>query len=479
MLPSQVIDQLVQVVGAPNVLTKESDRVVYECDAFTVERFLPAAVVLPGSTEEVQRVVQILSAHGIPFLPRGAGTGLSGGATPLQNSVVIPLTRMDRILAVDFRNRLALVEAGVINLKLGQVAQKRGYHFAPDPSSQGAATIGGNIAENAGGPHTLKYGVTANHVEALELVLPDGTVMWTSARAPSHDGAYDIAGLLCGAEGTMGIVTRAIVRLIRLAPSLRTLLAAFRTVDDATQCVSAIIAQGIIPSALEMMDRATIQAVEEAFQLGLPTDADAILVIELDQLEAGIDEDIRRIEEICLAHRSRKISMAQTAEERAQLWQARRLAVAAMGRLAPSYVIQDGVVPRTKLPHILRHVARVSAEYDIPIANVMHAGDGNIHPILLFDERDPEQVRRVLAASGEILAECMRLGGTVTGEHGIGIEKAKFLPRMFSEDDLKLMDDVRSVFDPRGLCNPGKVFPAGTTAGDDLSAEAQEEASAS
>lgn len=452
---------------------------VYECDAFTIERSQPAAVVLPGSTDEVQRVVQTLSAHGIPFLPRGAGTGLSGGATPLQNSVVIPLTRMNRILAIDFRNRLALVEAGVVNLRLGQMAQKRGYHFAPDPSSQGAATIGGNIAENAGGPHTLKYGVTANHVEALELILPDGTAIWASAQAPSHDGGYDIPGLLCGSEGTMGLVTRAIVRLVRLAPSLRTLMAAFRTVEDATQCVSAIIAQGIIPSAMEMMDRSAIRAVEEAFHLGLPSDEDAILVIELDQLEAGIDEDMRRIEDICLAHRSQRIRMAQTAEERAQLWQARRLAVAAMGRLAPSYVTQDGVVPRTKLPHILRHVARVSEAYDIPIANVMHAGDGNIHPILLFDERNPEQVKRVLAASGDILTECVRLGGTVTGEHGIGIEKAKFLPGMFTDDDLKLMDDVRSVFDPRGMCNPGKVFPQDGVSIDRPRSDTKKEASAS
>lgn len=432
---------------------------VYECDAFTVERRLPGAVVLPGSTDELRQVVELLATHGVPFLPRGAGTGLSGGATPMDESVVVPLTRMNRILAVDYRNRRALVEAGAINLHVAQVAARRGYHFAPDPSSQAASTIGGNIAENAGGPHTLKYGVTVDHVEAVELVLPDGRVRWTSASAPTQGGGYDIAGLMCGSEGTMGLVTRAVLRLVRSAPSLRTLLAVFRTVDDATQCVSSIIAQGIIPAALEMMDQVAIKAVEEAFSVGLPPGAGAVLVVELDQLEAGIDDDMARIENICLEHRSWQTRLAATPEERAKLWQARRLAVAAMGRLAPSYVTQDGVVPRTKLPDILRHIGRVSQTYGIPIANVMHAGDGNVHPILLFDERDKRQVHQVLRASGDILTECIRLGGTVTGEHGIGIEKTEFIPHLFTAEDIRFMTDVRSALDPKGMCNPGKMFP--------------------
>lgn len=463
MLSSELVGQLRRIVGHNHVLTSESDRIVYECDAFMIERRMPGAVVLPCTVDEVQRVVQLLHRARVPFVPRGAGTGLSGGATPAEDSVVISLTRMNRIVAVDFRNRLALVEAGAINLHIGQLTATRGYHYAPDPSSQAASTIGGNIAENAGGPHTLKYGVTVNHIEGLELVLPDGQCMWLPK---SPDNGYDLAGLLCGSEGSMGFVTRALLRLIPAPQSYRTLLAVFRTADDASQCVSAIIAQGIIPAALEMMDRVAIEAVEQAFKVGLPSGAGAVLVVELDGLEAGIDDDLQRIERICLDNRSQQIRMAATSEERAQLWQARRLAVAAMGRLAPSYIIQDGVVPRTQLPRILRHIDQVSRSLDLPIANVMHAGDGNVHPILLFDERDPDQIQRVIQASASIVGECINLGGTPTGEHGIGIEKAPFMPKLFSDDDIRLMQDVRSAFDPLGLCNPGKVFPDAASEGD-------------
>lgn len=460
MLKPELVRQLNAVVGSENVLTRKGDRIVYECDGFTIQRTLPGAVVLPGTPDEVQRVVKILHEARVPFLPRGAGTGLSGGAIPsCENSVVIPLTRLNKIQAVDFRNRRALVEAGAINVHVSQIAGRKGYHFAPDPSSQSASTIGGNVAENAGGPHTLKYGVTVNHIEALELVLPDGRRYWTHNMSPSMDGGFDIAGLLCGSEGTLGLVTRAIVRLVRAPQSIRTLLAVFDSIEDATQCVSSIIAQGIIPAALEMMDQVILKAVEAAFQVGLPADAGAVLLVELDGLEAGIDKDLGRIERICQEHRSRDTRLAVTAEERDNVWRARRLAVAALGRLAPSYVTQDGVVPRTKLPEILRHVAHVSKQYDIPIANLMHAGDGNLHPILLFDEREQEQVQRVLQASAAILTECIALGGTVTGEHGIGVEKIDFMPHLFSPEDIRVMLDVRSAFNPEGLCNPGKLFP--------------------
>lgn len=464
MLPSDLIRKLKAALGSRNVLTGGSERLVYESDAYTLERGLPQAVLLPKSTEEVQAAVRLLHSYGIPFVARGAGTGLSGGATPVNDSVVISLARMNRIVGVDFRNRLALVEAGTVNLRLTQVASMQGFHFAPDPSSRSACTIGGNIAENAGGPHTLKYGVTTNHVEGLELVLADGKALWVWADAPTAEGGYDLAGLLCGSEGSLGIVTRALVRLVPTAPSLRTLLAHFRTVDDATRCVSAIVAQGIIPSALEMVDHVALKAVEGAFHLGLAPDVRAILLIELDQLDQGIDEDMQRIIEVCLAHGCRKTELAADAATREKLWQARRLTVAAMGRLAPSYITQDGVVPRTKLPQIVRYTEQVSRRYGIPIANVMHAGDGNIHPILLFDPHDGDQVERVLQASGEILTACVRLGGSVTGEHGVGLEKAAFLSLMFSEADLRLMDTIRSLFDPKGLCNPGKIFPSQSAA---------------
>lgn len=463
VVSAEVVRALGEIAGPEHVLVGPADLLVYECDGFTIERHLPGAVVLPASAGEVQRVVRVLHKHGVPFLPRGAGTGLSGGTIPFENAVMIPLTRMNHVLAVDYRNRRALVEAGVVNLRLSRAVSGRNYQFAPDPSSQGASTIGGNISENAGGPHTLKYGVTIDHVEALEVVLPDGSMTWTGGTGSPDQPGYDIAGLVCGAEGTLGIVTRACVRLTRNPQAIRTLLAVFETVDDATHCISDIISRGIIPAALEMLDHLILQAVEEAFQVGLPTDAGAVLLIELDGLEAGIDAATSQVEAICQSHRAREVRRAATAQARAELWKARKRGAAAVGRLAPSFVTQDGVVPRTKLPAVLQFIAQVSRTYDIPIANLMHAGDGNLHPILLFDERDEEQVARVLKASEAILSECVRLGGSVTGEHGIGIEKIDFIPRLFSDADIRVMLDLRAVFNPDGRCNPGKIFPTQKT----------------
>lgn len=458
MLSASLLAGLRRIVGEENVLTRPGDLIPYECDAFTIERRIPAAAALPGSADEVQAVIELLHKAGVPFIPRGAGTGLSGGTIPEEGSVLIGLTRMRRVLAVDPRNRRALVETGCINTHVSRAAAPFGLHFAPDPSSQHASTIGGNIIENSGGPHTLKHGVTVNHLEAVECVLPDGRRVWFKGGRAADPG-YDLAGLLCGSEGTLAVATRAVVRLIPNPPAIRTLLAVFDSVDDATECISRIIADGIVPAALEMMDDSVIQAVEEAFAIGFPLDAGALLLIELDGLEASVESEGRRVEELCRRMGAREIRAAEDARERAELWRARKVGVGALGRLSPSLVTQDGVVPRSKLPEIIRIIRGVSERHGLRIANVMHAGDGNLHPIICFDERDPDQVRRTLAASREILEACVRLGGSVSGEHGIGVEKIEFLPLLFSDEDLEAMRLIRRVFNPDDLCNPGKIFP--------------------
>ncbi|HEY8418647.1 MAG TPA: FAD-linked oxidase C-terminal domain-containing protein, partial [Limnochordales bacterium] len=454
-----LLSRLAEIVGAQHVLTGPSALTVYEFDAYTLERQLPAAVVLPGSGEEVARVVRVLHDAGVPFVPRGAGTSLSGTTVPAPGSVVISLARMRRILEVDLRNRRAVVEPGVVNAWITRAVASGGYLFAPDPSSQGACTIGGNVGTNAGGPHTLKYGVTVNHILGLELVLPDGQVVELGGAVEDLPG-YDLVGLVTGHEGTLGIVTKVIVRLVREPESCRTLLAVFDSVDAATRTVSQIIERGIIPAALEMMDNLVIRAVEDAFRFGFPTDAAAVLIIEVDGVNAGLGQQAEAAAAICRANGAREIRAAKSENERLRLWAARKKAFAALGRITSSYVTQDGVVPRTRLPEILAFVAQVGRKYGLRIANVFHAGDGNIHPILLYDERNPDEVRRVVQASDEILNACIDMGGSVTGEHGVGVEKVKHLSRMFSPADLEAMLDVRAVFNPRGLCNPGKIFPS-------------------
>src|SRR3989449_6446082 len=371
---------------------------------------------------------------------------------------MIGLARMKRILEVNYRDRYAVVEPGVVNLWLTNHIRSQGYHFAPDPSSQGACTIGGNVATNSGGPHTLKYGVTVNHVLGLELVLPDGQVVHTGGPTEDNPG-YDLTGVIVGSEGTFGIATKAWVRITRNPEAYRTLLGVFETVDDATNTISDIIGAGIIPGALEMLDRLILQAVEAAFHFGFPLDAGAVLIMEVDGLEAGLDADAERITEIAKKNHAREVRRANTEAERLLLWKSRKQAFGAVGRLAPSYCTQDGVVPRTKLPHMLRFIQEISAKYQIRIANVFHAGDGNIHPILLFDERDREQVKRVLKASGEILDECLACGGSVTGEHGIGVEKIAFMHKMFTKDDLDVMRRLREAFNPTGRLSPQKMLP--------------------
>jgi glycolate oxidase len=418
----------------------------------------PDVVVLPRSVAQAEAVVRILHRHGIAFVPRGAGTGLSGGCLPLEAPVMVCTSRLNRIVEIDLVNRRAVVEAGVVNLAVSRAVAGAGLLYAPDPSSQSACTIGGNVAENSGGPHTLKYGVTTNHVLAVELVLPDGTIV--DLGGPMEDvPGYDLRGLVVGGEGTFGLVTRATLRLIREPEQWRTLLAVFDTVADASAAVSGIIAGGIVPAALEMMDRLIVQAVEAAFHFGFPTDAGAVLIVELDGAAAELDAQLAAVIETCRARAARDVRVADTAEQRAALWTSRKRAFGAVGRLAPNYCTQDGVVPRTRVPDILRAIAAIGDRHRLRIANVFHAGDGNIHPIILYDERDDDEVRRVIAAGHEILRACVDLGGSITGEHGVGVEKIAELPLLFSPQDLLVMQQLRAVFDPQRRANPGKIFP--------------------
>jgi glycolate oxidase len=452
------LEELRSIVGSTGLLTAASDLLVYECDGYTIEKNCPDVVVFPTSTEQVREVVLACNRSDVPFLPRGAGTSLAGGCLPVGGGVVIALTRMKRILEVNLRDRYAVVEPGVVNLALTNHVKPNGYHFAPDPSSQGACTVGGNVATNSGGPHTLKYGVTVNHVLGLELVLPDGRIVQTGGPTEDSPG-YDLTGAIVGSEGTFGVTCKIWVRLTRNPEAYRTLLGVFETVDDATNTISDIIGAGIVPAALEMLDQLILQAVEAAFKFGFPLDAGAVLIMEVDGLEAGLDADAHRIASIARKNRAREVRQAANDGERLLLWKCRKQAFGAVGRLAPSYCTQDGVVPRTKLPHILREINKISERYQVRIANVFHAGDGNIHPILLFDERNPEQVKRVLAASHDILEECVRCGGSVTGEHGIGVEKINFMPKLFSPDDLSMMLRLRSAFNPQDRCSPRKMLP--------------------
>jgi glycolate oxidase len=455
---SPLIDRLRVIVGPDGLLTERPDLLVYECDGFTIEKNQPDVVVFPTTTDQIVRIVKVCNELDVPFLARGAGTSLAGGCVPVGGGVMIALARMKKILQVDYANRFAVVEPGVVNKWLTDQCKDRGFHFAPDPSSQGACTIGGNVATNSGGPHTLKYGVTVNHVLGVELVLPDGRVVICGG--PAEDGpGYDLTGVIVGSEGTFGIVSRAWVRITRNPEAYRTLLGVFATIEDATNTISDIIGAGIVPGALELLDQLILGAVEQAFKFGFPLDAGAVLIMEVDGLSAGLDEEAAKIEAIAKKNNAREVRRANTDAERLLLWKSRKQAFGAVGRLAPSYCTQDGVVPRTLLPEMLRFITATSEKHGIRIANVFHAGDGNIHPILLFDERDAEQVRRVLAASHDILNECIRLGGSVTGEHGIGVEKLDFMPKLFSPDDLAMMVRLREAFNPDNRCSPNKLLP--------------------
>jgi len=458
MVRPALLADLRGIVGPDGVIDRPEALLVYECDGYTLERAAPEVVVLPRTPAEVAAVLRLLAAERVAFVPRGAGTGLSGGTLPVEAPVMVGTSRLTAIEAIDVANRRIVVQAGVVNQWVTNAVRAYGLCYAPDPSSQPACTIGGNIAENSGGPHTLKYGVTTNHVLGVELVLASGEVVTLGGAVEDRPG-YDLVGLVVGAEGTFGIVTRATLRLVRAPEAYRTLLAVFESVDAASEAVSGIIAAGIVPAALEMMDRLILQALEQAYHIGLPTDAGAVLLIELDGPAVALDPQAERVAAVCRQNRVREVRVARDEAERAALWKCRKRAFGAVGRLAPNYCTQDGVVPRTRVPDILRHIAAAAERHRLRIANVFHAGDGNIHPILLFDERDRDEVRRVLAAGREILEACIALGGSLTGEHGIGVEKMAQMPLLFGPDDLAAMVRLRAVFDPEGRANPHKIFP--------------------
>lgn len=456
---AQLIAALGDIVGSRFVLHDPQQLRAYDCDGFTIQRRLPRAVVLPGSTEEVARCVRLLAAHRIPFIPRGAGTCLSGGTVPRGDEVVIALTRMRRLLEVDLRNRRAVVEAGFVNLHLTEAVQQHGLCFAPDPSSQYACTIGGNVAENSGGAHCLKYGVTTNHVTGVKYVTWDGEILELGGKATDLPG-YDLVGLLTGSEGTMGIVTEVTVKLTRLPQGVKTVLALFDSVEQASRAVSGIIAAGIVPAALEMMDRTAIMAVERGnFPVGFPEGQEAVLLMEVDGLETGLEEQAAAMEAICREAGCTDVRIARSEEERARWWANRKTAFGACGRLAPNYYVQDGVIPRSRLAEVLAEVHAIAERYGLIIANVFHAGDGNLHPVICYDEKVPGMVEKVVRAGSEILAACVRAGGSISGEHGIGIEKLADMHLVFGPEDLAVQAAIHRVLDPLDLSNPGKLLP--------------------
>jgi glycolate oxidase len=450
--------ELETIVGAGGVLSDPDELLVYESDGLTLFRALADFVVFPRSAEHVAALVKLANREGIPFVARGAGTGLSGGCLPAEGGLVISLMRMNRVLQIDYDNQIAVVEPGLVNLHLSWAVGPHGYYYAPDPSSQQACTIGGNIANNSGGPHTLKYGVTVNHVLGLEVVMPDGEIVWLGGSTRETLG-YDVAGVFVGSEGTFGIATKIVVRIMRKPQAVKTVLAVFDRVDHASAAVSAIIARGLVPAAVEMIDQLTVQAVEDAFGCGYPRDAAAALLIELDGLAVGMEAQAARIVAACRESHAREVRTAADEAERQLLWKGRKSAFGAYGRVSPAYMVMDGVIPRTKLPYVLSRVNEIVAAHGLRVGNVFHAGDGNLHPNILYDPRRPGEEARVVEAGAQIMKVCAEVGGSISGEHGIGLEKADFMPFIFSVADLAFMQKLKSAFNPSGLCNPGKVFP--------------------
>lgn len=454
------MQQLRDIVGAAHVITDPDRLMVYESDGLTAYRWPPRAVVLPASTGEMAGVMRLLFEAGIPMVPRGAGTGLSGGALAPEGAVVLGTARMTRILSLDPVSRVARVQTGVVNTSLSDAAQPHGLYYAPDPSSQTACTIGGNVAENSGGPHCLKYGVTSRYISGLTVVLPHGEVVELGGAARDPEAGYDLVGLFVGSEGCFAMATEVEVRLLPVPEGVRTLLAIFDSLEDAASAVTAIVSDGLLPAALEMLDHSTIKAVEASvFAAGYPQDAGAVLVVEFDGTEAGLDADAARASELCMLQGAREVQRATTAAERDALWKGRKKAFGAFGRLAPDLLVQDATVPRTKLTAVLHEIMEIGGKYGLKVANVFHAGDGNLHPKLLFDRRNADEVARVEEASREIMAACVAAGGTITGEHGVGVDKRKYMHLVYGHDEIEAMRDVKGVFDPSGLMNPGKVLP--------------------
>lgn len=463
MLSDGLLDELRGIVGAEDVLWKRADLQTYEYDGY-VERSLPDAVVFVESTDEVASVVRLAHRENIPFLPRGCATNLTGATIAVRGGLVIEMARMRRVVEIDLANERMVVESGIYTEEISTILEPLGYYYAPDPSSAKASSIGGNIAENAGGPHCFKYGVTLNHVVGAEVVLPHGEVVWLGGKAVDLPG-FDLLGGFIGSEGTFGICTKAVLRILRKAEAIKTLLAIYDSIDDAAKTVTAIVAAGMIPATLEMMDKLAIQAVEDSQALGFPRDAAAVLLIELDGLVDGLEDMAADVLAMCRRNNAREVRAAGSEEERTALWKGRKGAVAAVARLAPNFLLIDGTVPRTKLPDALRKVYEIGDKYDLRIANVAHAGDGNLHPFVLFDSRIGTDKERAMKAGMEILAACVALGGTITGEHGIGIEKMEAMSILFTENDLRAQQWLKEVFDPVGLCNPGKVLPARVAVG--------------
>jgi glycolate oxidase len=459
-----LIRELRQVVGEKYVLVEKEDVIVYEQDG-SIFQVMPEIVVLPGDVGQVSAVIKAAKRADVPIVPRGSGTGLAGGAVPAEGGIILSLARLNRILKIDLENRLAIVEPGVINLDLTNAVAKDGFFYAPDPSSQAACSIGGNVANNSGGPHTLAYGVTTNHVLGLEVVLDEGQIVWLGGEVADTPG-YDLCGLFVGSEGTMGVVTKVAVRLMQARESVRTLLAIFDRMDRATQTVVDITAAGIIPAALEMMDRTTIEAVETGAPVGFPRDAEAVLIVELEGIREQTERSMNSARAVCERNGAREVRVARDEAERQLLWKGRKGAFGAMGALAPNYYVQDGVVPRSKLPEMMQRVAEISKQFNLRIANVFHAGDGNLHPNILFDMRTPGEFDRVVEAGAATLRACIDLGGSITGEHGIGIEKKAYIGLLFNEADLEAMARVRRAFDPDGRFNPAKLFPTPVSCGE-------------
>ncbi len=464
MKPSPLVRELTRLVGPGAVLWRPEDLMLYEYDALSCLK-QPEAVVFPLTTEDVVAVVKLAAREKLPVVPRGSGTGLSGGAVVTEGGIVLAFARMKRVLEIDVENLRARVQPGVVNMDLTLAVSDHGLYYAPDPSSQKACTIGGNVAENAAGPHTLAYGVTTNHVLGTEVVLPDGEVIHTGGRMWDRPG-YDLTGFVVGSEGTLGIVTEVTVRLSRKPEAVETLLAIFDSILDAPRTVAAITARRITPAALEMMDGFTLRAVEEAFHAGFPMDSAAVLLIEVEGVCEAVEDHADLIEAICKENHAREVQRAKSNEERELLWRGRKSTFGALGRISPNYYVQDGVIPRTRLPEMLEFIEGVSSRQHIRIGNIFHAGDGNLHPLLMFDARDEEQVEHVKSAAREIMAKCVEMGGALTGEHGVGIEKRDLMPLVFSPDELEVMRKLKAVFNPQGMFNPGKVLPTSKMCGE-------------
>jgi glycolate oxidase len=458
------LQELRQVVGDEYVIHTPEDLIVFEYDG-AVDKATPLAVVIPDTAQQVSECVKAARRHSLPVIARGAGTGLSGGAIAEHGGIVIAMTRMTKVLEVDTENRIAVVEPGVVNIDLTTHVAPLGLYYAPDPSSQRACTIGGNVAENSGGPHCLAYGVTTNHVLGMEVVLADGTIQWIGGRTRESVG-YDLRGILVGSEGTLAIVTKVIVRLLTQPESVKTLLAIFNDLDDASAAVSGIIGAGIVPAAIEMMDDLCIRAAEASVHAGYPEEAGAVLLVEVDGITEAVEEEVEAVEEVCNRFNPIEIRTATDAEEREKLWSGRKGVLGALGRLAPNYLLVDGTVPRTKLVEVLSKIRQMSVDTGYPIANLLHAGDGNLHPSVLFDERIPGDTQRALEIGGEILELCVEVGGVLSGEHGIGLEKQDHMPLMFNDADLSVMAKLKPSFATEDSLNPGKVFPTGATCGD-------------